>query len=126
MERTNKEFASALRNLADLIDANDNLPQIGDREIYFFPSDKAELLNLIRAFGGTWDKSLGYGGDNIRLTSRTLPVELQISRDKVCRKIVTYDCEPMFSPDDEKEVDAALLGEEVEERVNGKRTVLES
>ena len=60
---------------------------------------------------GIWDKSIGFGQEDIHLRSRTLPILLSIPRDKVCRKTVTYDCEPMFSPDDEKELDSALIAE---------------
>lgn len=68
-----------------------------------------QVLATIRVLGGIWDKSLGFRDEDIHLRSRTLPILISIPRDKVCRKTVTYDCEPMFSPDDEKELDAAML-----------------
>lgn len=108
-KKTMAEFITGLRKLAVILETAD-LPTMAARTFYCSVGDKEELLQCIRALGGVWDKSLSYGGDDIHLTSRELPIMLSIPRDKVCRKKVTYDCEPMFSPDDEKELDAAALG----------------
>lgn len=108
MEKTKEHFIDGLRRLADILVHSDL--SMAYHNFYVSVDDKDELLKYIRTLGGVWDKSLGFGGDDIHLRSRTLPVLLSIPRDKVCRKTVTYDCEPMFSPDDEKELDAAALG----------------
>lgn len=107
---TKEHFVKGLRKLADVIEASTDPALAVPHNFYFGVYAKEDLLTLLRQFGGVWDKSLGFSADDIHLTSRTLPVLISIPRDKVCRKTVTYDCEPMFSPDDEKELDAQLLG----------------
>lgn len=109
MEKTRQQYIAGLRKLADVLTHSD-LPMSTHHNLYVSVADKDELLRYIRTLGGILDKSIGFGGDDIHLKSRTMPIMLSIPRDKVCRKTVTYDCEPMFSPDDEKELDAAALG----------------
>ncbi len=108
-EKTKAEFVRGLRKLADIIEAQDGEPTNISKTLYVSVYNKAALLTEIKRYGGVWHKSLSYGGENIQLTSRELPVLISVPRDKVCRKTVRYDCEPMFSPDDEKEIDAAML-----------------
>ena len=108
MEKTRAQFIYGLRKLADVLTASD--VEFSPRQTFYIGvQTKEELLATVRALGGVWDKSLGFRGEDIHLRSRTLPILLSIPRDKVCKKIVTYDCEPMFSLDDEKELDAAML-----------------
>jgi hypothetical protein len=107
--KTKAQFIAGLRKLADLLETSDEIA-LESREFYFSAYTKEELLKHIKFFGGIWDKSLGFGETDIHLTSRELPLLISIPRDKVCRKTVTYDCEPMFSPDDEKELDSAMVG----------------
>ncbi len=82
------------------------LPEPG---VLLFCWSKEELLDRMRALGGSWKKELSYGEDSMYLVSESLGLKLSIPRDKVCRKTVTWDCEPLFSPQDEQEIDAALI-----------------
>ncbi len=107
--KTKAQFIAGLRKLADLLENSDENP-FHSSTFYLGVYAKDELLKQVRFFGGVWDKSLGFRDEDIHLTSRELPILISIPRDKVCRKTVTYDCEPMFSPDDEKELDSALVG----------------
>lgn len=107
--KTKAQFIAGLRKLADILEAADEYP-FESKEFYVSAWDKSDLLKQLQFFGGVWDKSLGFGETDIHLTSRELPILISIPRDKVCRKTVTYDCEPMFSPDDEKELDSAMVG----------------
>src|ERR1700686_93126 len=95
--KTKEHFVAGLRKLADILEITD-LPMTAGHTFYVHCDDKDEVLKYIRTLGGIWDKSLSFGGDDIHMKSRMFPVMLSISRDKVCRKTVTYDCEPMFSP----------------------------
>lgn len=107
--KTKAQFVAGLRKLADLLETSEDAP-LESQNLYLGAYDKDELLKLVRFFGGVWDKSFGFREEDIHLTSRELPILISIPRDKVCRKTVTYDCEPMFSPDDEKELDSAMVG----------------
>lgn len=76
---------------------------------------KEEILAAVRAIGGKWKKE-GWTaeGDNysVRLESVDFPpLQIYCPRDKVCRKTVTWECEPLFSKAEEAEVDAALAEE---------------
>ena len=103
----NQENAKRLLALADAYAlAQIELP---NPIVYMTCWSKDELLNRLRALGGSWKKTLSYGETDIYLESRSMPVTLTIPRDKVCKRTVTYDCEPLFSPQDEQEVDAALI-----------------
>jgi hypothetical protein len=112
-EKTKAEFVAGLRKLADIVEASEDSALSVHHTFYVCAYEKEALLKNLRIFGGFGDKSTSYGGDDIWLTSRTLPLVLAIPRDKVCRKTVTYDCEPMFSPDDEKELDSAMVAASV-------------
>ena len=58
---------------------------------------------MITAIGGRFERR--NSDYYTKLISKTLPeFALCIARDKVCRKIVTYDCEPLLSPEDEAEI----------------------
>ena len=107
----NLDLVTKLRNLADMLE-KEPVPELGTCNFYMYAYSKADLLKHLRTFGGKWKKTTSYGGDDIHMESDRLPLVLCIARDKVCRRTVTYDCEPMFSPDDEKEIDAAALGVE--------------
>ena len=102
-------IVTKLRNLADLLE-KEPVPDLEASRFYLHVYTKEDLLKHLRYFGGRRNKRLGFGGDDIYMESDRLPVAICVPRDKVCRKVVTYDCEPMFSPDDEKEIDAAALG----------------
>ncbi len=70
---------------------------------------KPSLLHAIKAFGGKFTKKM-FGDETLYLESKDFPgVQISIPRDKVCKKTITWDCEPMLSPEDIAEVDAATL-----------------
>ncbi len=111
---TRQEFIQGLRALADRMEEVPELEIPTYTQFYISTYEKTDLLSKIRQFGGTWKKSLSWGETEVTLDSAHMPVRLSIPRDKVCKKIVTWDCEPMFSPADEQELDAALLPAEPE------------
>ncbi len=109
-DKTKAQFVSELRKLADVLEAmGDAEPFNISKTLYISAFSKDGLLAELKRYGGVWDKCLSLGGEDIHLVSREMPITLCIQRDKLCRKTVTYECEPMFSPDDEKEIDAARL-----------------
>lgn len=102
----NRKHAALLRSLADVYE----LTTTGIAQNYtgIHTSDKEELLSTIAAIGGKFIKK--YDDYYLRLESLRIPgVSVIINRDKVCRKVVTFDCEPLLSPDEENEIDAALI-----------------
>lgn len=103
---TNKELAKSLRGLAEIYENTEGLTQ--KPGMYLYASSKAELLVLIHQIGGRFTKK--YNQYNLNLYSLRIPgLTLSIARDAVCRKVVTYECEPLLSPNEEDEIDAAAL-----------------
>lgn len=113
--KTKPEAISALRALADkLIHLDEDLPiEFTHFSIVQYFYEKTKLTDFARAIGGKWKKVV-IGGDemysSIHLQHETLPLTLTIARDKVCRKIVKYECEPIFSPEEESELEVTLNG----------------
>ena len=105
---TNMELAEQLEKIAAKYREDDTLPQVGVSE-YFW--DKENLVSAIRGFGGKWIKHDG-GNDefaSIRLESVDYaPMVLSVSKSRVCRKVVSYECEPLLSPSDEADVEVAM------------------
>ena len=106
---TREQFIQGLRDLADRMEEVPELDIPGWQQIYISTYEKDQLLAKVRQIGGAWRKSLSFGETEVALDSLTMPIRLSIPRDKVCKKTVTWDCEPMFSPQDEQELDAALI-----------------
>lgn len=100
----NKANAVVLHKLAEVFSAS-TVPLVAPYNAIFV-SDKDELVALIRAIGGKFIKHAGTGEyANITFTSKHIEgLRIIISRDKVCRKIITYECEPVLSPIEEAEL----------------------
>lgn len=101
--KVTKEYIQGLRTLADRLESLDEetakvLDLTGPGQ-YFF--NKETIATCIRLLGGKWTKT-ARGGDaeyaSLVFTSEKFPVTFHISRDKVCKKTVTFDCEPIFAP----------------------------
>ena len=54
--------------------------------------------SLVVAGGARFDENMEIYEDTMYFTSENLPkVQISIARDKICRKIVTYECEPILA-----------------------------
>ena len=109
-----REYAQELRKFADYLDSR---PEFSGEHMVFFPKttysaqsihinydDKAQFVEAVKALGSSTKTCTGdsnYSRLNVR--AKDYPLELSISRDKVCRKVVKFECEPLFS---EEEVEA--------------------
>ncbi len=103
-EFTNQQYGAALTNIAAVYSAATDEQLRDHPSLNFYCVNKEELLRLVKLFGGRWTKGVDFEDReyaSIYLCSTSLPVVLSISRDKVCKKTVTYNCEPMFSLEDE-------------------------
>ncbi len=106
----NSELAASLRALAEVYGAiEQELPQ---PSMWIFASSKAEALGLVKAIGGTFRKDMGDETkeySDITLHSvRIAGVRISLPRNKVCRKTVKWDCEPLLSKEEEAEVEEAI------------------
>lgn len=109
-----RQFAQHVRKVADFLDAqgevdldnafiSEKIPSVKTRDeakefkttFTFYAKEKfVAMAKLI----GNATKNVGEGEfATFYLHSNKLPISLSIPRDKVCRKTVSYDCEPLFS-----------------------------
>jgi hypothetical protein len=59
--------------------------------------DRYKFIAAVKAIGSS--KKVYTEGDyaELQVTADAFPIKLSIARDKVCKKSVVYDCEPLFS-----------------------------
>lgn len=107
---TSREIAANLRKLADAYDVDAYLMP---PSLNVFCSAKDEVVGLIKAIGGKFDKDMGRDDDqyaSIKYMSVTIPgLTIWIDRSKVCKLVhrpIEWDCEPLLSPEDEAEIKA--------------------
>jgi hypothetical protein len=100
-----REYAVELRKAADFLDTRPAFElesyEKGTTRFTFW--DKALFVAAAKALGNAKKEYTPY--DDLRLTSTQAKVVLSIARDKVCRKIVTFECDPLFTPEEEKELE---------------------
>ena len=102
---TNKQIAASLLELANVYGTAPDDTDVCRPLLTLFAQTKEQVIATIKAIGGKFTKHEGVTTDYMEYRSVKIPnVRISICRDRVCRKIVTYDCEPLFSHDDEAEI----------------------
>lgn len=102
---TNQEYAAKLEAIASIYKTHEGIKQPTSQRVY--ADTKDELRSTIKTIGGKWTKEdHRYGSEySVMVFTHTLSgLEVQIDRDKVCRKIVRYECDPVMSPEEETEL----------------------
>ena len=106
-----RELAVELRKFADYLDSR---PEFNNGTLIFFPKttygeqymhmsydDKPQFVEAVKALGNSTKK---YTGDSdyaeLKVRAKDYPLEITISRDKVCRKVVKFECDPLFSEEE--------------------------
>ena len=107
---TNAEYADHIEKLAGILRANDTLKQPA---IWIMCDTKEELIASIKAIGGKWVKHMPQDStsdyDTVTVDSVDFaPFRMHIYRYRICRKTVTWDCQPFLSPEEEQEVETAI------------------
>ena len=106
-----REYAVELRKIADFLDSRPEFEiflmiLFTYSKFYAHASydDKQVFVAAVKALGDSTKKYTGNTDySKLEVTAKAYPLELSIPRDKVCKKIVTFDCEPLFS---ESEIEA--------------------
>lgn len=102
---TNKEISAVLYQLSKVYETAPDGAEISQPTLTMFVYSKAEAIATIKAIGGKFTKHVGITPDYMEFRSARIPgVTISINRDSVCRKIVTYDCEPLLSPAEEADI----------------------
>lgn len=101
---TNQEYAAKLEAIASIYKTHEGIKQPTSMRVY--ADTKDELRSIIKTIGGRWSKEDRSYGENysVLIFTHGSGLELQIDRDKVCRKIVKYECDPVMSPEEEAEL----------------------
>jgi hypothetical protein len=66
--------------------------------IHFY--NKEKFTEAAKLFGNATKEFENGEYADFKLTSTTAPISLRIPRDKVCRKTVKFECEPLFSTEE--------------------------
>ena len=95
-----REAAKKLREIADFLDSRPTfvLEHFNPGLFYFY--DKAQFVAAAKAIGDATKITEEGEYADFRLTSKHAPITLSIARDKVCRKTVKYECEPLFTSEE--------------------------
>ena len=108
MDVSNAQISAAFEKLAAVYSAPEN-EGLTQPILVTMVYTKEDLIRWLRAVGGKFKKRY-YGDESMYMDSVDFPgIRACVPRDKVCRKVVTWDCEPLLSPEDEAEVEAAAL-----------------
>ena len=93
-----REYAVEIRKIADFLDSRPEFDIACDGAKLFYFWDKELFVKAAKALGDAEKKVTP--SEEFQLESKHAKVILSIARDKVCRKVVTYDCEPLFSAEE--------------------------
>ena len=98
--KNSREAAKTLRAIAEFLDSRPEFElEYYNPSIFSFYS-KETFVVAAKAIGNA-TKSVDEGEyAQFKLTSDLAPVVLTIQRDRVCKKEIKYDCEPLFSSEE--------------------------
>jgi hypothetical protein len=100
---TNREWAGIARELAGIYEQAEE--GIARPIMGVFVWSKEELVRVVRLVGGKWKKIAEDSSEQMRLESEKVKgFVVHIPRHVVCRKVVTWDCEPLMRDEELKEV----------------------
>jgi hypothetical protein len=96
---TNREWAGMARELAGIYESAEegvSRPMMG-----VFVWSKEELVRVVKMVGGKWKKNADDSSEQMKLESeRVKGFVVYIPRSVVCRKVVTWDCEPLMKDEE--------------------------
>ncbi len=92
----NQDLIDGLRKAADFLESKPELPKFGQQVIRLWAWDKEQLHAAARQLG-SFAKEFTDSYFNLKKPmTDAIEIDVTISRDQICKKIVTWDC-----PDDE-------------------------
>lgn len=106
--KSSKEMAQRLRAIAEFLEDHDEF-SVKDNGGYLSTFDgkfgitfdsKETFVQAVKSIGSAAKHYTDGDWGKLVISADYAPIELSISRDKVCKKTVTYDCEPLFSPEE--------------------------
>ena len=105
-----QELVNIFRSFADFLESRPDFDIegcvsviVGYKEsphVYINFYDRDKFVAAVKAIGNATKKYTDGDYPKLEVTAEAFPIVLCISRDKVCTKKVTYDCEPLFSEEE--------------------------
>ena len=112
--KTSKEMAQRLRNIAEFLEDHDSFPTNNggylscyDGKFSISFDGKEEFIKAVKSVGNAQKHYTEGEYSKLVVSANFAPIELTISRDRVCKKVVRFECEALFSPEEE-----SALGEQ--------------
>ena len=105
--KSSREMAQRLRNVAEFLEDHDNFKlesgaylsgYDGKFSIHF--DSKEAFVNAVKAVGEGVKEYTSEPYSKLNYSAAWAPIELSIPRDKVCRKIVKFECDPLFTAEE--------------------------
>ena len=92
MNNNNQALIDSLRQAADYLEAHPAAMKFGEQRLMHLVFDKDEFLAASKTFG-SYEKVIDGNWVSMRhRVSDALTIGIEISRDQICEKIVTYKC----------------------------------
>jgi hypothetical protein len=108
---TSRELARRFRQLADFLESRETFKtengvylSVYDGQLGINFDSKDAFVAAVKAIGNATKKYTAGDYPKLVVSADYAPIELSITRDKVCKKTITYDCEPLFSADEVAEL----------------------
>jgi len=102
--KNSRDLADRLRQVADFLDLRDvfkteNGGYLSSYDGKFGISfdSKEHFVAAVKAVGDAEKHYTDGDYPKLEVTADSFPIKLSISRDKVCRKVVKFECDPLFS-----------------------------
>jgi hypothetical protein len=103
------ELAEGLRRVASFLDSRPtfdldgsvyvtNSEHFQEARLYFY--EKEKFIAISKIFGTAVKKVTEGEYAEFTLKSSVGPVSVSISRDKVCKKVVKFECDPLFTAEE--------------------------
>jgi hypothetical protein len=107
-----KELSATLRSLADFLDSRPVFELESGMSIltsytekttsygYISFYDRDTFVAAVKAIGSATKHYTDGDYPKLEVVVDAFPLKLSIARDKVCRKVVTFECDPLFSEEE--------------------------
>ncbi len=105
-----QELVNIFRSFADFLESRPDFDTEGcvsvldgykeSPHVYVNFYDRDKFVAAVKALGNATKKYTDGDYPKLEVTADAFPIKLSISRDKVCKKTVTFDCEPLFSEEE--------------------------
>lgn len=102
--KDSRELANKLRGLAEFLESRETFTVSNgcflsnhDGKASISMDDKSQFVTAVKAIGDAEKHYTDGEYSRLVISAKYAPLEISILRDKVCKKTVVFDCEPLFS-----------------------------